>query len=268
MVFHLSKTLPRKLDMSPTLRQSMTPMNKPTSQPVLRTSVSRSPIGGSISQSPNFSNQKQRQSSLSVSHVIKPAHTTRSSNQQHTLYTVSTNQASISNLAAQLIGNAKRLAEYSTSSNKSLMPRSLLPEAQLSWIRPGVSSDLAPAPRAHHTASLAGSSLVVFGGIGKRQYNDVHVYDLSTRTWRICHVIGQEPAPRHGHAAWVCGESLWVFGGLCGTQCCNNVYSLNLGEADLSPPPLCIHTFVVVCSVSTYLSVCLSICLSILCGFN
>lgn len=61
-----------------------------------------------------------------------------------------------------------------------------------------------PDPRGSHSGNLIGNSLIVFGGYGgpgfsRRDFNDVHVLDLSTWEWMEIEATGEQPEPRSGH---------------------------------------------------------------------
>eukprot|EP01130_Rhizamoeba_saxonica_P013053 TRINITY_DN5536_c3_g1_i2.p1 TRINITY_DN5536_c3_g1~~TRINITY_DN5536_c3_g1_i2.p1 ORF type:complete len:456 (-),score=109.47 TRINITY_DN5536_c3_g1_i2:227-1594(-) len=73
-----------------------------------------------------------------------------------------------------------------------------------------------PEKRSHHTATLIGNRLIVFGGISEQgqRLNDLHVLDLDTLTWDQPVIRGVEPRPRLGHSSAVLNDNvLVIFGG-------------------------------------------------------
>jgi len=91
-------------------------------------------------------------------------------------------------------------------------------EAPLSWVKPALNGT-APASRGGHTAVLADTQLVIFGGhryggTGTFQYfNDVNVLDVESSTWHDVRCAGEPPSPRYGHSATLIGRRMFVFGG-------------------------------------------------------
>ena len=63
-----------------------------------------------------------------------------------------------------------------------------------------------PHARGGHTATMAESQIVIFGGssytsAGKfAYYNDIHVLDTENRLWHKVHCSGELPIPRYGHS--------------------------------------------------------------------
>lgn len=92
------------------------------------------------------------------------------------------------------------------------------------WVWERVGSG-AGAPRAAHTAVLAGGKLVAFGGRGRlgedpsgAVLNDVELYDSEAGLWFPAYTTGTPPAERFGHSATVLDSgNLLVFGG-CGAD--------------------------------------------------
>ena len=90
--------------------------------------------------------------------------------------------------------------------------------AQLTWAKQLCAGE-APAARGGHTAVLAESQLVVFGGHFYRgdsnfEYlNDTLVLDVGSMAWRTVHCRGEVPEPRYGHSALLVGSRMFVFGG-------------------------------------------------------
>lgn len=76
----------------------------------------------------------------------------------------------------------------------------------------------APKERDGHSCVVHNDSLVVFGGIqgslgSYNVYNDTHVFDLATKTWRELETVGDVPAGREGHASWVIDDYMFIYGG-------------------------------------------------------
>ncbi|OIT05943.1 acyl-coa-binding domain-containing protein 5 [Nicotiana attenuata] len=69
--------------------------------------------------------------------------------------------------------------------------------------------------RGGHSVTLAGTSLVIFGGqdANRSLLNDLHILDLETMTWDEMGTLGVPPSPRSDHAAAVHAERyLLIFG--------------------------------------------------------
>lgn len=78
-----------------------------------------------------------------------------------------------------------------------------------SWtlVKPSCSSF---APRSGHSAVAIGHDIYVFGGMDAMEseiYNDVHVFNTRTSTWRQPEVEGDVPNPRNAHAAILLPET-------------------------------------------------------------
>ncbi|KAG7398666.1 hypothetical protein PHYBOEH_010715 [Phytophthora boehmeriae] len=59
-------------------------------------------------------------------------------------------------------------------------------------------------PRSGHSAVAIGAEIYVFGGIDAKEgeiYNDLHIFDTRTSSWREPTVKGDIPLPRNAHAA-------------------------------------------------------------------
>lgn len=85
------------------------------------------------------------------------------------------------------------------------------------WSRPDMNGT-PPCARGGHSATLADTQLVLFGGhyYGKGSFvylNDVHVLDVETSTWHDVRCAGEPPPPRYGHTATLVGRRMFVFGG-------------------------------------------------------
>lgn len=73
-----------------------------------------------------------------------------------------------------------------------------------------------PQPRYSHTATLAGSRIIYFGGKGKngKVFNDIHALDPSTLEWFEGNEGSGSPSARYGHSAsFIGGNKIIIFGG-------------------------------------------------------
>ena len=89
----------------------------------------------------------------------------------------------------------------------------------------------APISRSRHTATLIGSNLVVFGGVGGgRPLNDLFVLHTgstgSGMFWNEPIANGVTPPARVGHASAIVGTKIVLFGGHDGKQCLNDLHVL------------------------------------------
>eukprot|EP00767_Chilomastix_cuspidata_P003597 gnl/Chilomastix_cuspidata/3718.p1 GENE.gnl/Chilomastix_cuspidata/3718~~gnl/Chilomastix_cuspidata/3718.p1 ORF type:complete len:2150 (-),score=541.09 gnl/Chilomastix_cuspidata/3718:46-6495(-) len=76
----------------------------------------------------------------------------------------------------------------------------------------------APPPRAHHTASLSGQSLYVFGGISGQQFlSDLWRFDLQRGGWEELRALSQSPPAMYHHGAAALDDQLVVYGGVTGS---------------------------------------------------
>ena len=88
-----------------------------------------------------------------------------------------------------------------------------------------------PAPRYAHSAVLAGSKIIIFGGSGAKGkiFRDLHALDPVTMTW----LQGPEgigsPSARYGHSAVLVNETkIFIFGGTNGKEYFNDLFVLDL----------------------------------------
>ena len=98
------------------------------------------------------------------------------------------------------------------------------------WIKPKISGT-PPSPRYGHTAVLAGSRIIVFGGKGQKGniFRDLHALDPVTMTWYQGPEGGGAPSARLDHSAnLVGGTKMFVFGGWNGEKFFNDVFILDL----------------------------------------
>lgn len=74
----------------------------------------------------------------------------------------------------------------------------------------------APKARSSHAVALVGNKAYVFGGEFEPRVpldNDVHVFNLETRTWSIMDSRGDVPSPRVGVAMAAVDSVIYVFAG-------------------------------------------------------
>ena len=110
----------------------------------------------------------------------------------------------------------------------------LLDTTKFRWTIPDVTGQI-PAPRANHTATLAGDKLYIIGGYGGTGYsrvmfNDVHVMDTNTFEFTKLAVTGTVPDPRANHVTVCVRESLYVLGGRSFTDVYEDLYIFDLEE--------------------------------------
>jgi hypothetical protein len=96
-----------------------------------------------------------------------------------------------------------------------------------------------PAPRYGHSAILAGSRIIIFGGKGEKEkvFRDLHALDPATLTWYQGPEGIGSPSARFGHSANLVGNSkMLIFGGWNGKDYFNDVYILDLEVMAWSQP--------------------------------
>lgn len=96
-----------------------------------------------------------------------------------------------------------------------------------------------PAPRYNHSAILAGSRIIVFGGKGENNvaFRDLHALDPVTMTWYQGPEGSGSPSARFGHSAsLVNGSKMLIFGGWNGKLFYNDLYLLDLEVMAWSQP--------------------------------
>lgn len=80
-----------------------------------------------------------------------------------------------------------------------------------------------PAPRYHHSASIYGKSMFIFGGYtgdihsnsNLTNRNDLYEYNMATGQWSEVKYEGKYcPVPRSAHGAAVYDNKLWIFAGI------------------------------------------------------
>ncbi|GER44932.1 tRNA wybutosine-synthesizing protein 2/3/4 [Striga asiatica] len=87
----------------------------------------------------------------------------------------------------------------------------------------------APSPRLGHTCSLIGDSLYVIGGRADpvNILNEVWVFNMTKKEWKLLQCSGSFFPPRHRHAAAVVGLKIYVFGGICDDSILSSTYVLD-----------------------------------------
>lgn len=96
-----------------------------------------------------------------------------------------------------------------------------------------------PVSRGGHSVTVAGMTLVIFGGqdANRSLLNDLHILDLETMTWDEMDTLGVAPSPRSDHAAAVHAERyLLIFGGGSHATCFNDLHVLDLQTMEWSRP--------------------------------
>jgi len=98
------------------------------------------------------------------------------------------------------------------------------------WIKPKISGT-PPTPRYFHSAVLAGSRIIIFGGKGEKQavFRDLHALDPATMTWYQGPEGSGSPSARYGHTCTLVGGSkMLIFGGTDAKNYFNDLYVLDL----------------------------------------
>jgi len=106
------------------------------------------------------------------------------------------------------------------------------------WIKPKILGTPPPA-RYGHSAVLAGSRIIIFGGKGAKStvFRDLHALDPVTMTWYQGPEGGGAPNARFDHTAnLVGGTKLFIFGGWNGQDFFNDVFVLDLEIMAWSQP--------------------------------
>ncbi|XP_009607250.1 tRNA wybutosine-synthesizing protein 2/3/4 [Nicotiana tomentosiformis] len=84
----------------------------------------------------------------------------------------------------------------------------------------------APCPRVGHTSSMIGDSMYVIGGRADplNILNDVWVFNVTKKDWRLLECSNSPFLPRHRHAAAAVGSRIYVFGGIQNDLIFSSVY--------------------------------------------
>lgn len=83
----------------------------------------------------------------------------------------------------------------------------------------------------NHSSIFYNNKLIIFGGYdGKKNHNELHIFDILKNEWMKISTSGSEPEARNGHSATLVNKKMYVIGGWLGsgTFASNDVYILNL----------------------------------------
>ena len=108
----------------------------------------------------------------------------------------------------------------------------------LLWSKPKVNGDV-PEGRNGHTATLAQDSLYIQGGWlgrGPLAANDIHVFDILSKTWIPSDFEGEPPGPCNMHTSNYLDhkKSIFVFRGGDGKDYLNDLHILDVGQLEKS----------------------------------
>jgi len=123
----------------------------------------------------------------------------------------------------------------------------------MEWENPAISSKV-PLPRYSHSATAAGSDMVVIGGKYKDDSKkkstdidgtiDVHWFNTELMGWWVPSLEGSAPPNRYAQSTVFHDGKVYVFGGFNGVVCFNDLYSLDVDperrarKSELPPPML------------------------------
>ncbi|KAL8461431.1 hypothetical protein ACS0TY_032776 [Phlomoides rotata] len=84
----------------------------------------------------------------------------------------------------------------------------------------------APSPRLGHTSTLVGDFIYVIGGRADPTniLNEVWVFNMTNKRWKLLQCTGSLFPPRHRHAAVLVGSKIYVFGGIHNDSVLSSVY--------------------------------------------
>ncbi|CAN4105808.1 unnamed protein product [Withania somnifera] len=84
----------------------------------------------------------------------------------------------------------------------------------------------APCPRVGHTSSVIGDSIYVIAGRADPSniLNDVWVFNVTKKEWRLLECSGTSFLPRHRHAAAAVGSRIYIFGGIHNDMIYSSLY--------------------------------------------
>ena len=92
-------------------------------------------------------------------------------------------------------------------------------------------NESAPWERTYHCTELIYPYLVVFGGEGVTDMDDLWLFNLETLRWKEIQMDKNKPRPcgRRFHSSAVIGNEFYIIGGCHGKyRCLSDVYSLDL----------------------------------------
>ncbi|PHT48934.1 tRNA wybutosine-synthesizing protein 2/3/4 [Capsicum baccatum] len=87
----------------------------------------------------------------------------------------------------------------------------------------------APCPRVGHTSSVIGNSMYLIGGRADPSniLNDVWIFNVTKKDWRLLECSGSPFLPRHRHAAAAVGSRIYVFGGIHNDMIYSSLYAFD-----------------------------------------
>ena len=105
------------------------------------------------------------------------------------------------------------------------------------WYRPKLNG-IPPPARYGHSAVLAGSRIVIFGGRGgnSAHFRDLHALDPLTMTWYQGPEGGNAPLGRLNHSASLIGTRMFIFGGWNKDAFFNDLFVLDLAAMAWTQP--------------------------------
>jgi Galactose oxidase, central domain len=99
----------------------------------------------------------------------------------------------------------------------------------LEWI-PILAQGDTPTKRRGHSIISIDEMLIVFGGcyLDEKCFNDVHIFELKSNTWKEQKTRGNKPKERAGHTATLFGSKMYVFAGGGKDGYLNDLYVLDI----------------------------------------
>ncbi|KAE8878156.1 hypothetical protein PF005_g22358 [Phytophthora fragariae] len=92
-----------------------------------------------------------------------------------------------------------------------------------------------PSARMYHSAVVAGSRMIVFGGRASpaKPLGDIYALDLESKQWEKIAPQGVGPSPRWKHCSCAVGSVVYVHGGRDAEQVFGDLYALDLAQTPL-----------------------------------
>ena len=98
-------------------------------------------------------------------------------------------------------------------------------------------NDTLPTARSGHSMATVHESVYLFGGQGKKLYNDLHKLEGAAGSFSEVVARGKPPTPRHGQSmAWDGLDLLVVFGGLTAGSVDNTLSVFSLSRSEWTSP--------------------------------
>ena len=94
-------------------------------------------------------------------------------------------------------------------------------------------NEAAPWERTYHVAELCYPYLVVFGGEGVADMDDLWLFNMQTQRWNEVKIDRDQPKPcaRRFHSSCMIGQEFFVIAGCHGKyRCLSDVYSMDLSS--------------------------------------